>query len=160
MILISACLLGNKVKYNGEANDNALLMRYGRYMTAICPECLGGLPIPRPPAELQDGDGQAVLKGDAYVMNKDGGIITDNFIAGAQKVLEFVKKHRIRVAILKANSPSCGNAMIYDGKFNGNKIEGQGVTAALLAQHGVKVYSAKDIDEDTLQKLIAMYREE
>ncbi len=61
MILVSSCLLGNKVKYNGEANDHSLLKRYGRYMTAICPETLGGLPIPRPAAEIQDGDGHDVL---------------------------------------------------------------------------------------------------
>ena len=121
---------------------------------------MGGLAIPRPPAELQNGDGNDVLLGKAQVKNKQGEDVTDQFVEGAHKVLEFAKKHRIRVAILKANSPSCGNQMIYDGKFCGNKIQGQGVTAALLAQHGVKVYSEKDIDEDTLQKLIAMYREE
>ena len=160
MILVSSCLLGNKVKYNGGANDNSLLMRYRRYMTPVCPEGLGGLTIPRPPAELQNGDGRDVLAGNAKVQNKSGEDITAKFIAGADRVLELVKKHRVQVAILKANSPSCGNEMIYDGTFSDTKIEGQGVTAALLMQHGVKVYSEKDIDEDTLQRIIAIYREE
>ncbi|MCR5176131.1 MAG: DUF523 domain-containing protein [Anaerovibrio sp.] len=160
MILVSSCLLGNKVKYSGESNDNDLLMRYSRYLTAVCPECLGELPIPRPPAELQNGDGKDVLNGKAEVKNKLGEPVTENYIRGAQKTLELVKKNKVRVAIMKANSPSCGNNMIYDGTFSGNKIPGEGVTAALLTQNGVKVYSEKDIDEDMLQRLIAMYREE
>ena len=160
MILVSSCLLGNKVKYNGEANDHSLIKRYGRYMTAICPETLGGLPIPRPAAEIQDGDGHDVLSGKAEVKNAMGAVVTEEFRGGAEKVLDFVKKHRIQVAILKANSPSCGNKMIYDGHFCGKKIEGQGVTAALLMQNGVQVYSENDLDEDTLQRLIAMYKEE
>ena len=160
MILVSSCLLGNKVKYNGESNDNPLIRRYGRYMTAICPEALGGLPIPRPPAELQNGDGNDVLAGTAQVKNKLGEDVTKSFIAGADRVMDFVKKHKIQVAILKANSPSCGNKMIYDGTFSGAKISGQGVTAAMLIQHGVKVYSEKELNEDTLQRIVAMFREE
>ncbi|WP_085022280.1 DUF523 domain-containing protein [Anaerovibrio sp. JC8] len=160
MILVSSCLLGNKVKYSGGSNDNGLLMRYSRYLTAVCPETAANLPIPRPPAELQHGDGMDVLKGTAKVVNKLGGDVTLHFIQGANKVLDMVKKHRVKVAILKANSPSCGNEMIYDGNFNGNKIAGEGVTAALLRQNGVRVFSEKDLNEDLLQRIIAMYREE
>ena len=159
MILVSSCLLGNKVKYSGGSNDDELLMRYSHYLTAICPEAAGNLPIPRPPAELQNGDGRDVLKGTAKVVNKDGNDVTAHFIQGAKNILDIVKKHRVQVAILKANSPSCGKDVIYDGSFSGNKIDGEGVTAALLKQNGVKVYSEKDLDENTLQRIIATYWE-
>lgn len=160
MILVSSCLLGNKVKYSGGSNDNELLMKYGMYLTAICPESLGELPIPRPPAELQEGDGHDVLSGKAKVINKWGQEITEHFLKGAELVAELVKKKKVQVAILKANSPSCGNSLIYDGSFSGAKVSGQGVTAALLTQNGVKVYSEKEIDEDLLQRIIAMDKEE
>ena len=154
MILVSSCLLGNNVKYSGGNNGHELLMKYRQYLTAVCPECLGELPIPRPPAELQGGDGHAVLAGRARVCNKEGLDVTGNFRQGARLALELAKKHGVRVAILKANSPSCGNVQIYNGKFDGGKITGVGVTAALLMENGVKVYSEKDIDEALLKRLI------
>ena len=154
MILVSSCLLGNNVKYSGGNNGHELLMKYRQYLTAVCPECLGELPIPRPPAELQGGDGHAVLAGRARVCNKEGLDVTGNFRQGARLALELAKKHGVRVAILKANSPSCGNVQIYNGKFDGGKITGAGVTAALLMENGIKVYSEKDINEELLNRLI------
>ena len=135
-------------------------MEYSRYLTAICPECLGELVIPRPPAELQGGDGNAVLVGQAKVCDKKGKDVTPNFIRGAERALRLAKKNKVQVAILKANSPSCGNKQIYDGSFSDSKIPGQGVTAALLTQNGIKVYSEKELTEDMLQRIIAMYKEE
>lgn len=155
MILVSSCLLGNNVKYSDGSNGHELLMKYRQYLTAVCPECLGELPIPRPPAELQGGDGHAVLAGRARVCNKEGLDVTGHFRQGASLALDLAKKHGVRVAILKANSPSCGNLQIYNGKFNGGKITGAGVTAALLMENGIKVYSEQDIDEDLLKRLIA-----
>ena len=154
MILVSSCLLGNNVKYSGGNNGHELLMKYRQYLTAVCPECLGELPIPRPPAELQGGDGHAVLAGRARVCNKEGLDVTGNFRQGARLALELAKKHGVRAAILKANSPSCGNVQIYNGKFDGGKITGAGVTAALLMENGIKVYSEKNIDEELLNRLI------
>lgn len=155
MILVSSCLLGNDVKYNGGNNGHELLMKYGQYLTAVCPECLGRLPIPRPPAELQGGDGEAVLAGRARVCNKEGLDVTGHFLRGAEQALELARKHNVRVAILKANSPSCGNVQIYNGRFDGGKIPGSGVTAALLRKNGITVYSEKEIDEDLLKRLIS-----
>lgn len=159
MILVSSCLLGNNVKYSGGNNGHQLLMKYGQYLTAVCPECLGELPIPRPPAELQGGDGHAVLAGRARVCNKEGLDVTGNFLQGAKLALEMAKKHDVKVAILKANSPSCGNVQIYSGRFDGEKISGAGVAAALLQANGIKVYSEQEIDEALLKKLIAEDRE-
>ena len=154
MILVSSCLLGNDVKYNGGNNGHALLMKYRQYLVAVCPECLGKLPIPRPPAELQGGDGVDVLAGRAKVCNKEGLDVTGNFLQGAELAMDMAGRNNVRVAILKANSPSCGNVQIYNGRFDGGKIPGSGVTAALMQKNGIKVYSEKDIDEDLLKRLI------
>ena len=154
MILVSSCLLGNNVKYSGGNNAHALLMEYGKYLTPICPEGMGALTIPRPPAELQGGDGRAVLAGAARVTNKDGLDITAHFVQGAELTGKLAAEHGVRAAILKANSPSCGNRQIYDGSFTGEKIPGAGVTAALLQQQGIAVYSEKEIDETLLVELL------
>ena len=96
-----------------------------------------------------------MLAGRARVCNKEGLDVTGNFRQGARLAFELAKKHGVRVAILKANSPSCGNVQIYNGKFDGGKITGAGVTAALLMENGIKVYSEQEIDEDLLKRLIA-----
>ena len=156
MILISACLLGRNVKYSGGNNLCPWLAKY--YNTndfiAICPECFGVLPIPRPPAEIQGGSGEYVLNGSAKVTDKDGKDVTQNFISGAQKALAYAKKHNASCAILKARSPSCGCGMIYDGSFSGGKKAGNGVTAALFLQHGIKVYTEETITEEELIKIL------
>lgn len=156
MILVSSCLLGNDVKYNGGNNGHELLMKYKEYLTPICPECLGGLVIPRPPAEMQGGDGYDVLSGKARVENKNGLDITSYFLQGAEKAYQQAVKNNVKAAILKANSPSCGNTMIYDGSFSGVKVAGAGVTAAKLMEAGVKVYSEKEIDEELLRQMIGI----
>ena len=156
MILISACLLGRNVKYSGGNNLCPWLAKY--YNTAdfiaICPECFGVLPIPRPPAEIQGGSGEDVLNGNAKVTDKDGKDVTQNFINGAQKALAYAKKHNANYAILKARSPSCGCGMIYDGTFSGGKKAGNGVTAALFLQNGIKVYTEETITEEELIKIL------
>ncbi|MBP2633622.1 MAG: hypothetical protein H6Q70_4250 [Firmicutes bacterium] len=157
MILVSACLLGHRVRYNGGADAHALLMKYnemGQFI-AICPECLGKLAIPRPPAEIVNGSGQDVLAGTAKIMSKLAEDVTMNFVAGAETLLKSVAQYGVKAAILKERSPSCGVHQIYDGTFSGTKIAGQGVTAALLNQHGIKLYSEEDITEQLLKELIA-----
>ena len=156
MILISACLLGRNVKYSGGNNLCPWLAKYyntGEFI-AICPECFGVLPIPRPPSEIQGGSGEDVLNGSAKVADKDGKDVTQNFISGAQKALAYAKKHNASCAILKARSPSCGCGMIYDGTFSGGKKAGNGVTAALFLQHGIKVYTEETITEEELIKIL------
>jgi uncharacterized protein YbbK (DUF523 family) len=108
---------------------------------SLCPEVLGGLPTPRPPAEIQGGDGDDVLEGQARVMNTEGRDITTEFLAGAQKVLRVAHRWGIKVAILKARSPSCGVGQIHDGSFSGRLVKGDGVTAALLKREGIIVRS-------------------
>lgn len=150
-ILVSACLLGSKVRYDGsdKASDNDTLtelLARGQVI-AVCPEVAGGLGVPRLPAEIQHGDGAAVLANRTQVLNSAGEDVTEAFVSGAQQALALAQEHGIKAAILKARSPSCGNEQIYDGTFSKALLAGQGVAAALLEQHGIKVFNETQIDE-------------
>ena len=149
-ILISACLLGEPVRYDGAAKqiDHALLQRWQseNRLIKLCPEQAGGLQTPRAPAEIQHGDGLAVLAGKASVINTDSTDVSNAFIQGAQAALSLARQYDIKFALLKAKSPSCGNETIYNGQFNGHLKNGPGVTAALLQQHGIKVFNETEIE--------------
>ena len=149
-VLVSRCLLGHRVRYDGGASGPyAQLAQWqdeGRVI-ALCPEVAGGLPTPRAAAEIPGGQGVEVLAGKASVITTEGGDVTEAFVSGAQQALALVERHGIRIAILKANSPSCGNRLTYDGSFSGTKVEGQGVTTALLTRAGVQVFSELELEE-------------
>ncbi len=146
VILISACLLGVNCKYNGENNLKDEIIEYfkGKGIIPICPEQLGGLPTPRLPAEIKNGNGQDVLKGKAKVINSDGIDATEQFIKGAYETFKLAETLGATKAILKTRSPSCGVGGIYNGDFNGTLIEGDGVTAALLKSKGLEVYDDRN----------------
>ncbi|GAA0392268.1 hypothetical protein Acor_17510 [Acrocarpospora corrugata] len=149
-ILVSACLLGRRVRYDGRAktSDDALLTAWrseGR-LVSFCPEVAGGLPVPRPPAEIEAGaGGEAVLNGTARVLRPDGGDVTDMFLIGANAALTTARSFGVRMAILKEGSPSCGIFRIYDGSFEGRSVAGEGVTAALLTANGIQVFGEDDL---------------
>lgn len=149
-ILVSRCLLGHRVRYDGGASGPfdqlAAWLQEGR-VVALCPEVAGGLPTPRAAAEIPGGQGGDVLAGRAPVMTTEGEDVSAQFLWGARQALELVEQHGIRVAVLKANSPSCGNLLTYDGTFSGVKVSGEGVTAALLKQLGVQVFSELQLSE-------------
>ena len=134
--VVSACLLGQKCKYNGESNYNERLDYFQdqSLVVPICPEVMSGLPTPRPPAEIKDN----------FVINNMGEDVTQYYIDGAQKTLSICKQLNIKKAILKERSPSCGYKQIYDGSFTHTLINGSGVTAQLLKQNGIKVYTEED----------------
>ena len=149
-LLISRCLLGHRVRYDGGASGPyAQLAQWqaeGRVI-ALCPEVAGGLPTPNAPAEIPGGQGVQMLDGTAPVMTVEGEDVTAAFVSGARQALALVQQHGIGIAILKANSPSCGNVLTYDGSFSATKVEGQGVTAALLTRAGVQVFSELQLEE-------------
>jgi uncharacterized protein YbbK (DUF523 family) len=91
-----------------------------------------------------------VLDGLAPVITADGEEVSAQFLSGAHQALALVREHGIRIAVLKANSPSCGNLLTYDGTFSGVKVSGEGVTAALLKRHGVRVFSELELPEAAL----------
>ncbi|MGY0216201.1 DUF523 domain-containing protein [Endozoicomonadaceae bacterium StTr2] len=148
-ILVSSCLLGNKVRYNGKdlRCDNDILQQWlneGRVIP-FCPEVSAGLPTPRAPAEIQHGSGDNVLTHQARVIANTGDDVTAQFIAGAENTLKTCQDNQIRIAILTESSPSCGSTTIYNGQFSGTKVTGTGVTTALLMEHGIRVFSQHSI---------------
>lgn len=143
MIGVSACLIGEAVRYDGgHKRQDALkqLIDCGEAV-AICPEVLGGLSVPREPSELINGDGVSVWEGHREVRTQSGRDVTQAFKLGAQEALHILQQYHIDTVILKDGSPSCGSTEIYDGQFNGTKTQGVGVTTALLQQHGIRVYN-------------------
>ncbi len=150
-ILISACLMGERVRYDGSAGayQNIFLQKWqaeGRLLN-FCPEVAGGLPVPRSRAEIIGGDGFSVVQGYAKVKTINGRDVTRFYLAGAQKALTAVDKHGIRLAVMKEKSPSCGSVFVHDGRFSGRLIKGRGVAAALLEKKGIRVFGESQIDE-------------
>ena len=138
-ILISACLVGDNCKYNGGNNlspqIDALLEKYE--LIPFCPEVEGGLPTPRNPSEI---------KGTRVVMDH-GKDVTREYELGARKALMLCLYLKIKIAVLKERSPSCGTHQIHDGSFSNKLIDGVGVTARLLKENGIKVYSEDEINQ-------------
>jgi len=149
--LVSACLLGCEVTWRGGHNlrDELIRLAASGELIPICPEQLGGLPTPRPPAEIVGGDGHAVLDGRARVLTQLGQDVTENYLRGAREVLRLANTFRAELVILKERSPSCGVRWIYDGTFSSRIVAGCGVTTALLQRSGFSVIS----DEEFLAKL-------
>ncbi|NHN84035.1 DUF523 domain-containing protein [Acetobacter musti] len=156
-ILISSCLIGQPVRYNGTAKQahHPVLTRWqneGR-LVPVCPELAAGFSVPRSPSEIADNlSGEEVLNGTARIVTDTGQDVTSLFLSGARIALALAQQHKCRYAILTDNSPSCGSTTIYDGTFSGKTHPGTGATAALLRQNGVEVFSHTDIG--SLQKRI------
>ena len=141
-IMVSACLLGENVKYNGGNNKSEALLGLLESHTVIpvCPEVLGGLPVPRTPAEVVGGT----------VTNRNGESVDEAFRRGAQKALDIANREKPDLIILQSRSPSCGAKQIYDGTFSGTLIPGQGIFARMAEEAGFKVMDAEDVQEDNL----------
>lgn len=139
--LISACLVGDNVRYDGKhcLQQQLLKLLQQHRAVSICPEVIGGLNTPRAAAEIVGGGGLDVLAGRAKVLDCTGQDVSAAFIQGAYAALALAQQHQVTHVVLKANSPSCGSMAIYDGSFSGTKIAADGVTAALLKQHHFSV---------------------
>lgn len=149
MILVSSCLAGLEVRYNGTHSLHKKireLVEQNQAMT-VCPELLGGFSTPREPAEIVGGTGEDVLDGMAKVVEHSGKDVTDLYIKGAYETLKIAQEVHATIVILKEFSPSCGSSMIYNGEFIGRKMTGNGVTAALLQRNGIQVISEEKIVE-------------
>ncbi len=153
-VLVSSCLLGQPVRYNGSdaPSDKTILSQWqneGRLVN-FCPEIAAGFPTPRPPAETVGGDGKMVLIGQAKVIEDTGADVTEMFVEGAKKAVYFSQKKNVKLAILTDGSPSCGSTYVYDGNFKGGQVPGKGVTAELLEQNGIRVFSENQIEDALL----------
>jgi uncharacterized protein YbbK (DUF523 family) len=142
MIIVSACLLGINCRWDGQNSLEKKLLKYLPDLIPVCPEQLGGLPTPRAQAQIAGGDGFDVLGGKALVQNAFNDV-TKEFLIGAQSVLRIAEIYKIRKAILKEGSPSCGAKRIH---CNNSIIHGMGVSAAFLLQNGLIVVSAEDLE--------------
>ncbi|WP_394137680.1 DUF523 domain-containing protein [Cytobacillus oceanisediminis] len=152
MILVSSCLAGLEVRYNGThslENKIRKLVDEKKAVT-VCPELLGGFLTPREPAEVTGGDGADVLDGMAKVVEKSGKDVTELYIKGAYAALEQALKINATIVVLKENSPSCGSSLIYNGEFNGKKRAGDGVASALLKRNGFTVISEEQFVNNLL----------
>ena len=143
-VLVSACLLGAEVRHHGGAAtiEHPILRRWreeGR-IVGVCPEMAGGLPTPRPAAEIRG----------LSVVTSEGRDVTRAFETGAAVAVRMAKELGIRVAVLKSRSPSCGIAQVYDGTFSGRLVAGDGVTAAALIRAGVRVFDEFHLEDADL----------
>ncbi len=139
---ISACLLGRECTYKGGSNliKNISKLESEIEFIEICPEVMGGLPIPRSPSEIQSSN-------PWKVMNKDGEDVTREYIEGANLALERLKQSNVHIVLLKHRSPSCGCDGIYDGCFSHTVVEGKGVCAKLLSENGMVLFHEDNIEE-------------
>lgn len=137
-IIVSACLLGIRSRYDGRHALSAKAIRAikGRCVIPVCPEQLGGLPTPRPKACIHDGSGFDVLNGCAVVRDENGTDVTEQFIKGATEALRIAALTSAQEALLKEKSPSCGVSFIKNGR---RTVKGSGVCAALLKKNGIKI---------------------
>ena len=138
IIAVSACLLGENCKYNGGNNYSEKAARFirGHEVVPVCPEVLGGLPIPRDPAEIVDG----------VVKHKDGSSVDEEFRKGAEIALKTVLERQVDLVILQSRSPSCGAHAIYDGSFSGKIIPGQGIFAKMLKENGIRMIDVAELE--------------
>ena len=139
VILVSACLLGTPCRYDGQSKADERIIKLMKEHTLVpaCPEILGGLPTPRPPAERRG----------AEVVTKDGTDVTEQYNRGAKEAVRLARLYGCRLAVLKAKSPSCGKGEIYDGSFENKLTSGDGTAAAALEKAGVTVVSEEEIEE-------------
>jgi len=142
-VVVSACLLGSPVRFDGRDKfcDHPILQRWigeGRVVSA-CPEVLGGLGTPRPPAEI-------VNDGSRRVFANDGTDVTREFNAGATAVVTQAARENVRLAILKSGSPSCGSSFIYDGTFSKTRVAGEGIATAMLRSQGIAVFAEDELE--------------
>ena len=150
-ILISACLLGNPVRYDGTDLfiDHPLIKKWldQERLIAVCPEVEGGMSVPRSPAEIINGDGKSVLGGQSRVMDSEGEDVTTPFIKGALKTLKMALDNECVAAILTEHSPSCGSNKVYDGTFTKTKRDGVGVTTSMLEQNHIPVFNQEQLED-------------
>ena len=138
-ILISACLLGVRCRYDGASKCHPLVQALAlrHTLVPVCPEQLGGLATPRPPAERRG----------SRVVTCDGGDVTEQYCRGAEETLRLCRAMGCEAAVLKERSPACGCGAVYDGSFSGTLVSGDGVAAACLKAHGIPVYGESRLEE-------------
>ncbi len=139
--IVSACLAGDKCRYDGNTNRVDMITDLVENGSAfpLCPELLGGLTVPRPRCEMKRRD-----DGSIEIVGEDNRFYTEDFIRGASAALEIAKMKNITHAVLKSKSPSCGCGLIYDGTFTGKLVDGNGITAELFLKSGITIFTEEE----------------
>lgn len=153
-ILVSSCLLGEDVRYDGDNSSVAYNPKFTfsikelfmdilceNEIYSFCPEVAGGLSVPRVQAEIVSREKPFKIE------DKNGEDVTINFLLGAKKALDLCQEEGIKVALLKSKSPSCGNIQIYDGTFSETLIDSSGMTAKLLSENGITIFNENQLKE-------------
>lgn len=151
-ILISACLMGQNVRYDGGAktfcHERLSQWQADGRLVVFCPELAGGMSVPRPPAEIEPGfTGEDVLAGRARVIDRQGQDVTAPFVAGARRAVEQARREGCAYALLTDASPSCGSSVLYSGRHDGARRAGFGVTTAALRAAGILVFEPSEIQD-------------
>ena len=130
-LLVSACLLGQPCRYDGRSKPcpSVIALAEKYELIPVCPETLGGLPVPRAPSEVRNG----------RAVSQNGADVTEFFVTGAMEAYKIALENGCETAVLKARSPSCGSGEIYDGDFCGKTVKGDGICAAILKKNGIRV---------------------
>ena len=150
-ILVSACLLGRPVRYDGKGlfpeTDRIGEWNSLGWLVPLCPEVAAGFPTPRPPAEIEpNATSSEVLEGKARILENSGDDVTDAFLIGAEIAVQTAKRHNCKFALLTDGSPSCGSTFVYNGDFDGTRRLGTGVVAQALRREGIEVFSLQTIE--------------
>lgn len=150
-ILVSACLMGFKIRYNGSEKAQIVeqLARWEEEQRLVvhCPELAAGLPTPRAPAEILSAEGKDVMHEHARIIDNTGLDVTRHYQLAAWMALRAAQESGCTAALLTDGSPTCGSQFIYDGSFSGQRKSGMGVAAALLTEYGIKVFSDNQLTE-------------
>lgn len=141
-VIVSACLIGENCKYNGKNNKNENIINFlkDKEVILVCPEVMGGLSTPRLKSEILANEK------DLKVINESNEDVTDYFVKGAIKSLKKAIENDVKLAVLKEKSPSCGFRKIYNGNFDGTKVDGSGVFARMLMENNIKILTEEDFE--------------
>lgn len=151
-ILASGCLLGERVRYDAQVlkitDERIFRWAKEKRFIPICPECMGGLWVPRDPCEIEPGKtAQDVLDGKARILTQNGDDCTDDYLFGVQACVNMAKRHHVRLALLKQRSPACATQYVHDGHFNGQVVAGKGVLALALEREGILTFDETQLDQ-------------
>ena len=148
MIIVSACLAGVNCRHDGKNRENPIIQKLisNHLAVPLCPEVLGGRPVPRVPCEITGGTAEQVLSGTAFVRDKNGKDVTAEVLDGVKIFMKAVARMNVTAVILKTKSPTCGRGKVHDGTFTGKMIDGNGVLTAALLKEGIRVYTEEDCE--------------
>ena len=140
---ISACLLGQQVRFDGgHKRDSFLVDTFGRFVewVPMCPEVELGLGTPREALRLVRRDGEIRM-----VNTRSGRDISDAMRDWSRRRADALEAERLAGFVLKKDSPSCGmeRVKIY---VEGGMAEKQG--RGLLAQALMDRYPQLPVEEE------------